>query len=74
MILPLVCQSHHLRALYYVPDILALQRRLLQKLHHRLSRVEAAQTSIREMLDTKGWVLKSFWTVGNDQHRSHWLL
>ncbi|KAK7097425.1 hypothetical protein V1264_004409 [Littorina saxatilis] len=44
-------ESHHLRALHYVPDILALQRHLLQQLRHRLSRVDVSKTTVRDLLD-----------------------
>ncbi|KAK7465937.1 hypothetical protein BaRGS_00037515, partial [Batillaria attramentaria] len=47
-------ESHHLRALYFLPDILAHQHRLMQQLRKKLSRADAAQKTIGDMLDRKG--------------------
>nr|KAG5687644.1 hypothetical protein BaRGS_008127 [Batillaria attramentaria] len=46
-------ESHHLRALYFLPDILAHQHRLMQQLRKKLSRADAAQKTIGDMLDRK---------------------
>ncbi|XP_070197743.1 E3 ubiquitin-protein ligase rnf213-alpha-like isoform X2 [Littorina saxatilis] len=48
-------ESHHLRALHFVPEILRIQRCLLQLLRHGLSRADAAKTTVREMHTKKQW-------------------
>ena len=52
---PISFQSHHLRALHYVPDIMGLQHQILQQLRHRLNRVDAKDITIQEMMDRTGW-------------------
>ena len=47
-------QSHILRALHYVPAILAGQRRLMNQLHRRLDRAEALALTIGQAKNKKG--------------------
>ncbi|KAK7494871.1 hypothetical protein BaRGS_00013998, partial [Batillaria attramentaria] len=46
-------ESHILRALHYVPAIMAGQRRLMMQLHRRLDRAEAVTLTIQEVLTRK---------------------
>ena len=43
-------KEHKLRALRFLPDIIKLQRLLMDKFHRRIDRTEAQRMNIREFL------------------------
>ena len=43
-------QEHELRALRFLPDIVKLQRLLMDKFHRRIDRQEAEQVTVRAFL------------------------
>ncbi|XP_067056125.1 E3 ubiquitin-protein ligase rnf213-alpha-like isoform X2 [Acropora muricata] len=46
-------QEHKLRALYFLPDIVKLQRLLMDQFHRRIDRAEAEKIKIRDFLKNK---------------------